>query len=196
MASKSLFAFGFIDIGYPIRFPSLRGNDDDSIPLGSSNNNFLWNLTCHHGERDPSGHIEWAYDLHGLAFDATCLSGTISGFEAYCPKSLGCRMPSDNQKICRLPEGATPVPNLRCHPIHGSFKLSPTDDVINLTIDRGDGPEEFVGGWGHGFEFDAPKLDPNAASNISNHLMLRSKRTGLQVFMFQHFAGYCPKPRP
>ena len=176
-------AYAFFSV--PIRYPSLRAGDDETIPLGSSNDGGPLQLSCQHLSHDDGIYSEWFYDLRIERTPACGLSGTITGWEMYCPRKEGC-VPTGHyapmRRHCRPETVSDYVPqNLKCFPLTATYRLNSTDNTIRLTVDRGDGPEEYVGGWGLGEELNPPQANDEYSHPRFGYLLLRSKRTGLQM---------------
>ncbi len=178
LAAPATAFSAFVDVFW-VGFPWFWALDDETLPLGSGNDGGILRLSCHH---DNEARREWFYDFLGMAQDQTCGStGTIEGFEAYCPRAEGCQLPDPSliyRSTCRPTTYDPPIPNLRCSPLKGTYQLNSKANQVRLTIDRGDGPEEYVGGWGLGDEMTPPTSD---GFYRSANLVLRSKRTGLQL---------------
>jgi hypothetical protein len=195
LVARSLFA----TVGwFWFPYPSLSGDYDGTFPLGSSNARELLSLSCH---ADPVAAGEWNYDLEetkpsGIG-DMCALSlepKAFKGFEVYCPRAEDCSMGHVRSNFdC---PGPGPTPGVHCFPLTGTFQLSSHANQMTVFIDRGQGPEEYVGGWGLGDEL-APPRSEEFDGKTKAILLLRSKRTGLQISIAQSIRTIsdCQYPR-
>jgi len=120
----------------------------------------------------------WSYDLSltrvHIPNTTKCeTSGTITGYERLCP--------TDDHQTCELSNGCKPT--LKCYPLTGKYTADATNNVVTIEIDRatGPGPEEYVGGWSNVEE----------VSQNANVLVLRSKRTGMQLTIQHRSSAIC-----
>jgi hypothetical protein len=165
----------FALIGSPIiMYPPRVAGDGETFPFGTRGRTYAIGA--------PAADY-WGYFVTTLDTgyrECTPRPGSISGWEIYC-KGNTCESPHLGR--CAEFGGDLADPNLHCHPFVGRHSLSPTENFIELEIDRtpsGGVKETYVGGWGQGDSLDPPRV-PSGSREANACLVLRSKLTGLQL---------------